>query len=317
MARAKGINAALLFKYESSYGVDPAGNYQTLPFISADLGADQGLIPDDVIGLGRDPQAPTRDLIRAGGQVTVPLDARSIGYWLRLAFDAPTTTGADPYAHTFVSGVASGLPSAAIELGFSEVPSYHLNLGLVVDSIRFELSRTGTAQAVITLKGQDEQKNATSQGGTPVASPVMTRFHQVHGNIQRNAVNLADVESATMEYRNNYEDVETIRADALVEGQDEGVAALTGSVTSRFASTTLYDDAVAGTGLDIDVIYTIDANNKLTVSGQDVYLPRTRQRVDGPGGVSATFDFQGAKDSGEGEMMEVILINNVVDYDIA
>ena len=80
MARAKGINAALLFKYESTYGTDPAGNYQTLPFNDADFGAEQGLIPDDVLGLGRDPQAPTRDLVRVGGQITVPLDVRSIGY---------------------------------------------------------------------------------------------------------------------------------------------------------------------------------------------------------------------------------------------
>ena len=317
MARAKGSNAKLLFKYETTYGTAPTGNFQTLPFIDADLGADQGLIEDDVLGLGRDPQAPTRDLVRVGGQITVPLDVRAIGYWLKLLLDAPTTTGAGPYTHTFVSGVTSGLPSAGIELGFSEVPAYFLNLGVVADSMRFELSRLGTARATITLKGQDEQKNATSQGGTPVASPTMNRFSQVHGNIQRNAVNLGNVESATMEYRNNFEDVETIRADQLVEGQDEAVAALSGSIDSRFASTTLYDDAVANTGLDIDVIYTIDASNKITIAGQNVFLPRTRQRVNGPGGISASFDFQGAKDAGEGEMLEIVLINDKADYNIA
>ena len=209
------------------------------------------------------------------------------------------------------------MPSAAIELGFSEVPAYFLNLGVVADSMRIELSRGGTPQAVITLKGQDEQKNATSQGGTPVAAPAMSRFHQVHGKIQRNTVDLANIETVSVEYRNNYEDVETIRSDQLVEGQDEGVGAFTGNITSRFASTTLYDDAVANTGLDIDVIYTIDASNKITIAGQNVFLPRTRQRVNGPGGISASFDFQGAKDAGEGEMLEIVLINDKADYNIA
>ena len=315
MARAYGWNTALLLVYESAYGTSPGGNFQTLPFIECDLGAEQGLIDDDVLGLGRDPQAPSRDLVRVGGQVTVPLDVRSLGFWLKLVLDAPVTTGAGPYTHTFVSGVTAGLPSASIEIGIPDVPTYFLYEGVKAESIRFELSRTGNARAVIQLAGQKETKNATSKGGTPAASPAMSRFNQVQGSIQRNTVDLANVVSSNIEYRNNLESVDTIRADSLVEGQDEGIAALSGSITQRFASTTLYDDAVAATALDLDMIYTIDASNKLTIAAQSAHLPRVKNPIRGPGGIEATFDFQGADDAGEGEMMEVVLINDVVNYD--
>ena len=314
MARAYGWNTKLLLVYESAYGTSPGGNFQTLPFIECDLGAEQGLIEDDVLGLGRDPQAPSRDLVRVAGQIVVPLDVRALGWWLKLVLDAPTTTGAGPYTHTFVSGVTTGLPSASIEIGIPDVPTYFLYEGVKVESIRFELSRTGNARAIIQTGGQKETKNGTSQGGTPAASPTMSRFNQVQGNIQRNASNLSNVVSANMEYRNNLESIETIRSDSLVEGQDEGMGALSGSITQRFASTTLYDDAVAATALDLDMIYTIDASNKLTIAAQSAQLPRVKNPIRGPGGIEATFDFQGNLDSGEGEMLEVVLINDVANY---
>ena len=43
-------------------------------------------------------------------------------------------------------------------------------------------------------------------------------------------------------------------------------------------------------------------------------MPR---QVSGPGGVEFSAEFQGATDSGEGEMQELILINDVADYDNA
>jgi len=265
-----------------------------------------------VLGLGRDPQAPINDLLRVGGQITVPLDVRNIGYWLKLLLDDPTTTGSDPYTHTFVSGSTS-LPSAAIEIGHPDVPAFFLLKGVRADSMAITLDRTGKPVAVFNLVGQNEVKAATTVDGSPT-SLVLTRFNQVQGDIQRNAAALANVNNASVTYRNNLEPVETIRADNLVEDADAGQAAFDGSLSTRFASTTLYDDAVADTPIDLDLIYTIDASNKLTLAGQEIHLERNKPSVDGSGGISQDFNFQGADDSGEGEMLEVVLINDVSSY---
>ncbi|CAK0741405.1 hypothetical protein WCLP8_1200003 [uncultured Gammaproteobacteria bacterium] len=63
MARAIGANAQLLGKFEAAYGTAPGGAYARLPFISCDLGSEQPLEANDVLGLGRDPPEPSRGVV--------------------------------------------------------------------------------------------------------------------------------------------------------------------------------------------------------------------------------------------------------------
>ena len=92
MARAYGANAQLLGKFETVYGTPPTGNYIKFPFVSSDLGSEQGLIASDLLGQGRDPSQPIRDVIRVEGNVVVPVDLRNFGHWLKALLGAPTTT---------------------------------------------------------------------------------------------------------------------------------------------------------------------------------------------------------------------------------
>ena len=82
MARAYGANAQLLGKFETVYGTPPTGNYIKFPFVSSELGSEQGLIASDLLGQGRDPSQPIRDVIRVEGNVVVPVDLRNFGHWL-------------------------------------------------------------------------------------------------------------------------------------------------------------------------------------------------------------------------------------------
>lgn len=91
MARAYGSNAQLLGLFESTYGLTPSGNFRKLPFISSALGSVQGLIENDVLGFGRDPRAPMRDVVNVDGDVVVPVDVRNFGIWLAALLGAPST----------------------------------------------------------------------------------------------------------------------------------------------------------------------------------------------------------------------------------
>ena len=314
MARAYGYNAELLFAYEATYGTAPATDaYYKLPFVSADLGAEQSLIEDDVLGLGRDPQAPTYDLKRISGQVVVPLEDQNIGFWLKLLLGAPTTSGAGPYTHTFVSGKAlANMESAAIELGFSGIPRYYLCDGVRADSMQIQVQRSGKVVATFQLMGQDEVDSATAVDATP-NEITYNRFDAFEGNIQRADSDLANVLNGEFTYRNNMEAIETIRSDSLVEAVEPGIGAINGSITVRYADQILYGDAEAQTGLDIDFDY-ISGANSCKFNLQNVFLPLPKRSVSGPGGVEASYDFQGAKDAGEGEMFEVILVNDQATY---
>ena len=90
MARAYGSNASLLLKRESAYGQQASGNYYQMPFNSSDLGSEQGLIEDAVLGYGRDPLQPLQDVINDDGDIVVPVDPRYLGFWLTGLFGDPT-----------------------------------------------------------------------------------------------------------------------------------------------------------------------------------------------------------------------------------
>jgi hypothetical protein len=53
MARAYGSSAHLLMKRETAYGQAATGNYIRMPFNRCNLGSEQGLIDDPVLGQTR------------------------------------------------------------------------------------------------------------------------------------------------------------------------------------------------------------------------------------------------------------------------
>lgn len=312
MARAYGANAQLLGKFETVYGTPPSGNYIKFPFVSSDLGSEQGLIASDLLGQGRDPSQPIRDVIRVEGNVVVPVDLRNFGHWLKALLGAPTTTGTGPYTHTFASGAAS-LPSLALEVGMPEVPIFFTEAGVRVNSAQLTFARSGAANATLNCIAQGETDAGVTGGGTPTTAS-LTRFNQFQGSIKKDGVQLGNVTGAQLTYSNNLERIETIRSDGKIDGADPTIAALTGNIEVRFADTTLIDAATDNTPLELAFAYSIDADKSLTFTAHEVYLPKPKLAISGPGGVQATFDWQAAKATSPARMLTVVLKNDVASY---
>jgi hypothetical protein len=77
------------------------------------------------------------------------------------------------------------------------------------------------------------------------------------------------------------------------------------------ADTTLIDLAAGGTPVDLEFAYTLSAQAKLMIAAHEVYLPKPKLAVEGPGGVQASFDFRGAKNDVAGRMLTVTLTNDL------
>jgi hypothetical protein len=90
--RARGANAVSALAFESVYGAPPADGYFSLAFVSDGLGEEQGLIASDLLGQGREPLAPSDDVVNNDGDLVVPVDLRQFGLFLKLMFGPPTTT---------------------------------------------------------------------------------------------------------------------------------------------------------------------------------------------------------------------------------
>ena len=156
MARAQGPRAQMAFAFETTYGTPPASGFTKMPFASTTLGAEQPLQTSELLGYGRDPQAPIKDAVTADGNVVVPIDVEAFGFWLKACFGEPVTTGADaPYTHAFHSGNWS-LPSFSIETGMPEVPRYAMYAGCMVDSLNWQMARSGLLTATASIVAQGE-----------------------------------------------------------------------------------------------------------------------------------------------------------------
>ena len=106
MARAYGSSAHLLMKRETADGQAATGDYLRMPCNRCNLGSEQGLIDDPVLGQGRDPLAPLQDVINDEGDIVVPVDPRYMGLWLTGLFGDPDTTDNldGSWDHEFASG---------------------------------------------------------------------------------------------------------------------------------------------------------------------------------------------------------------------
>ncbi|MBS7790316.1 hypothetical protein KTR66_09930 [Roseococcus sp. SDR] len=311
MPRAIGANCRVNMFPETTYGTAPGGNWRRMPFMSVDLGAEQPLLDNDIIGAGnnRDPAAPFQDTVTVQGQAVVPVDLINIGHWLRLLLGAPTTTGTNPnFIHTFGSG-GSALPSNAIEIAYPDVPSFDVCTGVRADTMEIDFSPTGAATATFGLMAQGSVRGGASSAGTPTSAAI-TLFNKAQGSITRTGSPLAQVTGARVSFSNNMEMVRTIRADRRIEGVDPGIARATGQITTRFENTTLLTQAQDGTAAEFAFAYTINANRSLTVTLHEVYLALAKTPIEGPAGVEATFDFRAAFNTAATRMMTAVLRND-------
>lgn len=313
MARAYGWNAQLLVAEETTYGQLATTNYTKVPFASSTIDSEQGLISSNVLGLGRDPTQPFYDVINVEGDLAVPIDLRNLGIWLKAIFGTPTTTeDLGVYTHEFASG-KSTVPSYSLELGMPQIPEFIRFSGVKANTLAFNFARSGEAQATVSLLAQGETSSTTSiQSDAEVNT--YTRFSQFQGSLKSDGVLLANVTTASITYSNNLEKIETIRSDGKVEAIDIGVASLSGSISVRYGDNDLMNKARANTPVDLTFAYEISESQKVVIICHEVYLPKPKRSISGPGGIECSYDFQGAKDQILGKMMTVILTNDMEDY---
>ncbi len=312
MARAQGARAQMALAFETTYGTPPASGFTRMPFASTTLGAEQPLLASELLGYGRDPLAPIKDAVTCDGDVVIPIDAASIGFWLKAAFGAPTTSGTTTKTHTFQSGNWN-LPSFAIETGMPEVPRYAMYAGCKLDSLSWQMGRTGLLTATARVIAQGETAATASTAGT-LADLALTRFGHFNGSIKRNGQPIGNVVTADITYANNLDRVETIRADGKIEGADPSIAALTGNIAVRFADQALVTQAINGEACTLEFEYAVAGGVALKLTAHAVYLPRPRVEIAGPQGIQATFDWQAAVAADPGRMCTVVLTNTIVGY---
>lgn len=218
------------------------------------------------------------------------------------------------YVHEFHSGVDC-LPSFTVEIEHKNPSVFFQHIGCVLNSLGLNFQRSGEAEAALNIIAKGQRQFDATQAGTPVSPDYVTRlFNQFQGSILKDDVALGNITGATLNYTNSVESVQTIRPDAEIEAADPTIAKASGEIVSRFANTTLLDDAVNDNDIKLELAYIIDAGQKIVFTLHKVLLPRPKVAIEGPGAVQTTFAWQAAKDDGVGRMMTAKLYNDVATY---
>ncbi|MES3152955.1 phage tail tube protein [Sphingomonas faeni] len=314
MGRARGQNAIMALGFETAYGTPPASGYTKLPFVSCNLGAEQGLIESDLLGQGRSPADPTYDVVTNDGDIVVPLDRIALGYWLRLLFGAPSSLPtATAFQHLFTSGAAV-LPSASIEIGMPDRPSYSTHYGVRAGTLQITMQRSGLSSMTLGLIGKGETvPSLTSNVGTLATFGSIDRFAQASGSIMIDGAVVGEVTTAQVSYSNGLDKDETIRADGEINDVDAGMPSASVSLTTKFADLTLYNKATSKTPVSIKLNWgTGDSAFEITLAR--VFLPRPKRPITGPGGIMAEFRGIGAGVDGVSPLFNVRLANTQASY---
>lgn len=318
MPTARGARTILLCKQEVIYGINPGGSdWVQYPFIPPlDLGGTQALLPSPVIGLsaGRDPADPFYDAVTADGSLSIPVDLSAIGFWLKMLFGSPVTTGTTNFVHTFRSGSATPLPSFSCEVGYPDVPTYVLMTGCKVGSLSVQQAPTNRPQATVSILGQDATRSGTSVDAVPTLQTGYQQFNNFQATISRNNVALGYVTGATFNFSNGLEAIRDIGSGNNIREALEQDTAVSGTLNVRLSETTLLTDSEGTAPVELDMLWTIDANRSIEFTVPRAYLPRRKATVQGRAGVDVTFDFTASFDATAGCAFQAVLRNQTASY---
>lgn len=314
MTVGRGSSAKLAIKRETVFGTAPTGPYELVPFTQLDLARTQDLEDENVLGLGRDAQRPARNAAVVRGQITVPVDVRSIGHWLSMLFGTPTTTGAGPYTHVWKSG-ADALPSYTLEEqhGYLSPKVYFQSKGVMADGMSVDFDQSGRPVMQIDLVAKSQEESAASIAGA-ATSRALTRFNQFQSFVKRDGTDMARILSANLPYRNNLEESRYVGGGGDIGDITPGMAAVRGRLTARFVDSALFALARAEQLFDLQLGFERSASEKITWEIDQAELTTNGKSISGPGGIQADFNLVGSRDAVEGQTMTITLINDVQAY---
>lgn len=314
MSRARGAKAQLIGVFESAYNQTPETPAAfKLPIISSGVKSTQNLIESGIITGRRDPGLPGRGNIDVSGPVEVPVDEIAFGYWLKLGFGAPTTTGAGPtYTHAYKVGDAA--PSMALEQGFTDISVYELFNGIKMSKMGISFGGDGELTAKIDLLGGKETIGATSMDASPDAISV-TKLGNFMATLKEGGSSIATVSSVDMNFDFGLDgDTYCLGGGGFRTSIEEGLVQITGSIKAFFENTTLLNKAINGTETSLEITLT-NGTHSLTIKLPEVVYERNSPGIDGPKGVNIELPFRAYFDNNSDNTVALItLVNTQASY---
>jgi hypothetical protein len=315
MTQARGFNKTARGMFEVTYGTTPAiasNEMVQLPFNSFTIGSDEELISPATIRGNRFDAEPAFGNISVAGSATVPLDVRNIGYWLKLLLGAPVTTGSGTYTHTF--DPSATLPSMSMEVGFSDISSYHIFDGVKVNGMSMSFQKSQELTAEIDMLGKAETV-ATSTADAYAKQLVFDRFNAKGISLKKGGSAITTVRKLDISIRNDLaSDIYCIDGTGFRNSLPETGFTVEGSMEVLFEDQVIYNQAINGTETSLQVTLT-SGTNTLVIDIYELKFPRKPPNSSGNAPVFLDLPFKAYfQDNAQNVPIRVTLVNNVSSY---
>lgn len=241
MSEAKRFKSQLLLEYETSYKVAPStASAAKLPFNSCDLKLTRNIQQPGTIRSNRNPTIPFRGNMDVSGNVVVPFDLVSSGFWLKGLLGNPTTTGSEaPYTHVYKVG--DTIPSMIIDKGFSDASLYYKYDGIKVNTMAATFGGDGELTATFGLIGASEDKGSSAYDASPTDyTSISTRFENFEAAITEGGSSISTLTQVSLNVNNNLDgSIYCLGDNGERSYLPEGQIVVSGSITGIFDSDAL------------------------------------------------------------------------------
>ena len=314
---AVGAKTTVLMDVEKSFGVPPdvRGGVR-LPVNAFGLKPSRAKNSPATLTGRYDPSQPFDGNLDVSGAVTVPVDTRAFGHWLKAMFGAPTTSGtgdpaAAPFTHVWKSG--RDMPSLVMQANYGTI--YGQYYGCRVSSFSLQAGGDGELTATVNLSGR-EADYADADYNASAASVALKRFSNFQAALLSGGQPLGVVTACGLNMDFGLD--ATIRAlgdQGRVYNLMQGLMAITGSLTVFITDRELLMKAKSSEEISLEMSFSIDEANKLTFALPEVQLSYDGPTVDGPTGVKMDHNFTAYfNDSADNAAVVVTLVNDVEAY---
>ena len=311
--RAQGAQSSLTMAFETDFGITPSTGGVVMPIISSSLKASQNLNDSSVIRGNRNPAAPSRGNIDTSGSIVPPVDVIGIGYWLKLAFGAPTTT-AQGTGKKHVFKIGPDMPSATFEQGYKDISTYQQFSGVRMNKMSLNFGGDAELTASIDVMGCKETMAAVPFDTAP-KSITFTPFENLEATIKEGGVTVANVLSMSLDIDFGLDgDSYAIGGKGFRTYIDTGIAGVSGTIKAFFQNKDLLNKAVNGTESSLELQLTQD-DWSLTFKLPELVYERQSPGIDGPRGVNIELPFKAYYRADAGRSASIItLVNNQEQY---
>ena len=315
---ARGYKTTCMLDYETSFGVAPSTKAPViLPINSFGLTVSRNKNSAQTLRGRRDPDMPFDGNVSTAGDIVVPVGTRAFGYWLKLLFGDPTTTGSgSAYTHVFKPGDTA--PSAVIQCAYGTDPaSYGHYTGCKVSSLQLTAGGDEELTATLSMAGKMATFDTTNYDTGDDAEPIiLNRLSNFQASLKKDNTTFAVCTGFDINIDNGLDtDTRTLGTAGELYDIPEGIMSVTGNVTCLFTSLALLNDAKNSTEMSLELAFTIDANNSLSILLPEVQIQYQGPTVEGPTGIRTQYPFVAYyNNAAANTVVQVTLKNDVSAY---